>query len=93
MSPDPRTRPCGFIWGTLVALLLAAAPARADPGLYLSWIDCPLAASSRQSLLGPCLDTAQEELVVSFELPAALDSVIELDAVVDVQSQATLLPA
>src|SRR5205085_8523306 len=78
----------------VAAAAVPAVPALAGgaPGLYLSWGDCPLGPTSLEDFSGPCVNGGHEELVLSFELAAPVDSVIELDAVVDVQSAAVTLP-
>jgi hypothetical protein len=72
---------------------LVTGTAAAGPGLFLSWNDCSLSAASSNSLIVPCVNRAEEQLVASFELATRVDSVIALEAVVDVQSAAPSLPA
>src|SRR5262245_12083683 len=78
----------------VIACILASLPtvAMAAPGLYLTWNDCPLSAAAVADLAGPCVNSDHEELVVSFELAAATDSVIELDADMAVQTASAGLP-
>jgi len=76
-----------------LAIIAPVRPAAADPGIYLTWNDCSLAPEATASLAGACDNANQEQLFLSFELPAAADSVIEMDAVVDVQTGPTTLPA
>lgn len=87
-----RPRMVVMVIAALVTSWLVPGAVSAGPGLYLSWNDCPLSAASTSGMVGPCVDDAWEELVVSFELASPCDSVIALDAVVDVQSAAAALP-
>ena len=70
----------------------AATAVASAPGTYLSWKDCPLADSSTASLVGACAESAEEELLVSFELSSPADSVIGLEAVIDLQTSSSSLP-
>lgn len=75
-----------------VLIMMAVSRVQADPGLALNWNDCPLSPSSQRGLIAACQNSGSEELIASFELSAPLDSVIALEAVVDVQSAASTLP-
>ena len=68
-------------------------PAAAAPGMSLNWNDCPLSPASLSSLITPCENAAQEDLVASFELAAPVDSVIAIEAVIDVQGGDPALPS
>ena len=89
------TRPwsvAAFVVFALPLFVGLGAP-RAEGLLFLSWNDCassPLAASDRS---GSCQASGSEDLYVAFELSQPADSVIGLEAVVDVRSSAATLPA
>lgn len=86
-------RSLSLVAGVLGALWLALpVMAVADPGLSLNWNDCPLSASSQSAMLAPCQTTGSVDLVVSFELAAPVDSVIAIEAVIDVQGSGASLP-
>ncbi len=90
----PRRRRLIPLRVVVVALLasLASSGARAGAGIFLSWNDCPLSAASAATLMGSCVNGAQEQLIASLELASPVDSVIALEAVVDVQGAAAVLP-
>jgi hypothetical protein len=88
---------------TSVFVALAAAvlltvrspgPARADEGLFLTWNDCALAGSAPHNRNGTCLSNSGEQsLYCAFRMPFAVDSVLGLELVVDVQHSAASMPA
>lgn len=100
MIPRPRGRrqiqpPAPFaLPATLLGLLCLALPAVAiaDAGISLSWNDCPLSPSSQSAMLAPCQSTGSADLIVSFALATPVDSVIAIEAVIDVQGSAASLP-
>jgi len=74
------------------ALLLGVSPARAAGALYLDWSDCEV-GSFAHNLDSPCNgNTASQTLVASFQSPADADSVLGVDVVIDLQSEAGSLP-
>jgi hypothetical protein len=78
----------------LALVAVPAGAARAADGLYLSWNDCPLGASTSQDQAFACdVNSGQHELVVSFSLPQPADSVLALEIAVDVQHADPTLPA
>jgi hypothetical protein len=72
---------------------LTGTQARAAAGLSLNWNDCPLGPTSQVAMIGPCQSGGESDLFASFELASPVDSVIALEAVIDVQSEAAVLPA
>lgn len=76
------------------ALVLAASPARAAGELFLDWNECPLDVSAAHNRDNPCTaNTSSQTLVASFQAPAAVDSVLGVDLVLDLQSAAPSLPS
>lgn len=72
------------------ALLALAAPASAAEGLFLTWGDCALGGAGTSNSLIPCNVDAQ--LYVAFSLGQAVDQVLGIEAVVDLQSASDPLP-
>lgn len=72
---------------------LAAAGASSPPGLYLTWQDCAQSPNATANRSVACDGAAGEEaLYLAFSLPWALDSVVAVEAVVDVQAAGVLPP-
>jgi len=69
-----------------------ALPVHAQGTVYLSWNDCPSGASATQNLTSTCASSDSQALFLAFELSQPVDSVVALQAVVDVQSAAATLP-
>jgi hypothetical protein len=69
-----------------------AGPARAQGTFFLSWNDCASAPLAAQNLALTCATGDSAALFLSFELSQPVDSVVALQAVVDVQSAASTLP-
>src|SRR5262245_14040573 len=92
--PLHHGHPVSFSAANLLAwvALLWAAPATASEALHLTWNDCPSSAAAVSNLSVACPMAQAQTLVVSFELAQPVDSVIALEAVVDVQT-ASDLPA
>jgi hypothetical protein len=96
MAPVNGLRLHPALAGLLAGSLLCGAfcPAsRADEGLYLSWGDCALGASS--SDLSNACDTnvGVQKLFCAFRMPFAVDSVLGVEVVVDVQHSSASMPA
>src|SRR4051812_1118766 len=71
------------------ALLLAtAAPAVAGEGLFLGWNNCRQGAFTTNNNFSCGTDAGFERLFCSFTVATAVDSVIGIEAVVDVQVEA-----
>lgn len=79
---------------TLVMLACLAAPlARGAEGLFLTWNDCPTGFGSTPTRFFGCgTDAGTERLIAAFTVGQAVDSVIGIEAVVDVQIAADSLP-
>ncbi len=70
---------------------VARAGTASPPGLYLTWQDCalsPAAVANRSVTCGA--PSGEESLYIAFALPWTLDSVIAVEAVVDVQAAGVL---
>jgi hypothetical protein len=81
---------------TIVALSIGASSttAKATGSLYLGWDDCPLGASAAQDRSIPCdVDSGENDLIVSFSVPQAVDSVLALEITLDLQHALPTLPA
>ncbi len=77
----------------LLALsLLSVGPAQAGPTLTLGWLDCRPAGGSSNQSFGCGSNTAEMLLHPAFELGAAVDSVFQLEMVIDIQHASDLLP-
>ena len=78
---------------TGLPLFLLATSAHAGDGLYLRWGDCPLGAS-QAPVMGFACDTEAGEhaLICSFTSAQAIDSVLGLEVVVDLQHEDAVLP-
>jgi len=80
----------------LLALGLLAAgvsAARGAEALYLTWNECAPAAAASHDLAWACdANEGQGELYCAFGLPAAVDSVLGFELVVDIQHAEVLLP-
>jgi hypothetical protein len=90
----PTTSRAAAALATLVMLAcLAAPPARAVEGLYLTWNDCPGGFGSTQSRFFGCgTDAGTERLIAAFSVGVPVDSVIGIEAVVDIQIATDSLP-
>lgn len=76
-----------------LVLVLAALPAAADEGLFLTWNDCALSAFAQHDLTSGCGQVeGMQSLVCAFRLPHAVDQVIAIEVVVDVQHADAELP-
>lgn len=79
---------------TIVATSVARAGVGAQEGLYLTWNDCAMSSASRHDLHGLCdVDDGQQVLFAAFTLAQAIDSVVALELVIDVQHSGAALPA
>ena len=80
-----------------IALVLLLTPhasgAGAADGLHLTWNDCPLGPSSSQNRNFDCAsETGRSDLFLAFTVGAPVDSVLGLEAVVDLQAAGLGLP-
>ncbi len=72
---------------------LAPLPARGAEGLFLTWNDCPTGFGSSQARLFGCgTDFGTERLIAAFSVSQPVDSVIGIEAVLDVQVATDSLP-
>jgi hypothetical protein len=96
-------RPAGPLepaaWRALLGVALVAAAclgaqgARAGDALYLNWNDCPGGLGSASNRVFGCgTDAGSERLIAAFSVAQPVDSVIGIEAVVDVQIGAEPLP-
>lgn len=82
----------------LAGVWAAAVPAAAGPtgagstGIELSWVDCPASPSAVSDRSAICGDGTPQTLVCSFTLASPVDSVLALEAVVDVVTASGTLP-
>src|SRR5258706_2196351 len=82
-----------LLGGVLAALLLSPLPARAAEGLYLTWNDCALPGGGNSVQVSPCdSDLGANTLICSLTAPAAIDSILGVEIVVDVQHDQPSLP-
>src|SRR2546425_176891 len=78
----------------LVAAVLGATTAPASEGIYLSWNDCWSAPDARSDLENVCLGSdGGQSLFCAFTLPEAMDSVVAVEVVVNIQLASGSLPA
>jgi hypothetical protein len=76
------------------AVLICPCRARSAAGLYLSWDECSNSSLAHSGLSSSCLtDAADQSLYCAFVLPQAIDSVIAVEIVVDIQLSEAVLPA
>ncbi len=76
----------------LVLSCLGAATAQAGPALTLGWLDCrPVGGSGNQSF-GCGSNTTEMLLYPTFELAGPVDSVFQLEMVIDIQHASDPLP-
>lgn len=88
-----RTAIAVALFAALLAGLLWPRPATAGAGIYLSWDDCALSPAHSQNRTFACNDNAsQKELDVAFTMPQAVDNLIAVEIVVDLQSAGSVLP-
>lgn len=85
----------GWLAGGLLAAMLSlgAPPARALEGLYLTWNDCALPGGGSSVQASPCdSDLGASALICALTAPAAIDSILGVEIVVDIQHQQEALP-
>jgi hypothetical protein len=70
-----------------------AAPAIGSEALFLSWEDCGPAPGSSQLITGACGDGPPVPLYCAFQVPVAIDGVLALEMVIDVQHSDAALPS
>jgi len=74
-------------------VVLAASPARAQGGLYLTWSDCPQGGGSQSDFVSLCTNDGQQELYCAFTMPQATGAdVLGIIAVIDLQHSQSPLP-
>ena len=77
----------------LLLTVLAAGPAAAGEGLYLTWGDCAQGALASHGVTSSCdSDLGQQTLYCAFTVAAPVDSVLGVQVVVDLQHSAVALP-
>ena len=73
---------------------MSCPDARADEALHLTWFDCWTGAAAASQETFDCLSSLGERrLVVGFTLAAPIDSVIGIEAVIDLIHEDAVLPA
>jgi hypothetical protein len=82
-----------FVRFAVIAAWLVATPARAAEGIFLNWNDCPLGVGATSDLTNLCSTNAgQSELICSFSLAQAVDSVLAVEITIDLQHSEAALP-
>jgi hypothetical protein len=76
-----------------ILLLIVPTCALGAEGIYLTWNDCALGGRAAPNISSACTDAGAETLYCAFTLPQALDSVIAVEVVVDIQHSASTMPA
>jgi hypothetical protein len=77
----------------LAALVGGSTPAAAAEGLFLTWNGCATAPGAQSNLAAACdTDLGEQTLDCAFTLGSALDSVVALEVVIDVQVSGPALP-
>ncbi len=79
--------------GVISVSLLGAGIAQAGPGLTLAWVDCRAGGGVTNQAFGCGSNTVEMAMFPAFELSAAIDSVYQLELVIDLQHSLTPLPA
>jgi hypothetical protein len=78
---------------TLLLAVALAPPAAATEAIFLGWNDCPLGASSAQTVAWSCgANGGSQALMCSFRVGAPVDSVLGIEVVVDLQHADAALP-
>jgi hypothetical protein len=78
---------------SLIGWAVAAGPAVAAEGLYLSWDDCAQGPTATSNLNFACdTNAGQSELYCAFTMPQAADNVVAIEVVVDIQHANPTLP-
>lgn len=90
----PALRTVGMaLAAALVAWALAAGPAAAAEGLYLTWDDCFQGATATSNRGFDCLsNVGANELYCAFTMPQAADKVVAVEIVIDIQHANATLP-
>lgn len=98
-SPTPRLvrRPARVTALALGAALAVAGAlpgvSRAAEGLYLNWDDCAQGALASSNRTFACnVNTGVNELYVAYTMPQAVDNVLAVEVVIDLQHSASVLP-
>lgn len=79
--------------GATVVLICAWEGADAAEGLYLTWNECAAGGAAMRTASFPCdSNSGERSLYAAFTLPHAVDSVVAVVAVVDLQGQGAELP-
>src|SRR5437763_741386 len=105
----PRSRCCSAVRGflldppilvrmlclwALASIAALASPAAAGKGrIFLAWNDCAQAGASSGTRTLACSDAGAETLYCAFTLPQALDSVVAVEVVLDIQHSDAVMPA
>lgn len=77
----------------LVPLAATPRPATAAEGLFLTWDDCPLGATATSNRTFACnSNNGEDDLYCAFSLPSAVNNVVSVEVVVDVQHASPLVP-
>lgn len=90
----PRPLWCAAaLWLASLAGVPGIAAGGSGPGISLTWNDCSAGASASPTATFDCLvNVGQHELVAGFHLPQAVDSVVGLELVIDLQAATATLP-
>lgn len=76
----------------LAVCFLGASAAHAGPTLTLGWVDCRTAGGNTNQIFGCGSNTFEMMLHPAFELTTAVDSVFQLEMVIDIQHANDPLP-
>ena len=84
---------CGLSAFAIALLALGHTPLGATEGLYLTWDDCALPGGGGRVKTSACdADIGSNTLICGLVMPAATDSVLDLEIVVDIQHEFPVLP-
>jgi hypothetical protein len=88
-----RTPTLAAVAAGVLLSVLAPPPGRTDEGLFLTWNDCALAGIATHDRGSACASNLGEQsLYCAFRMPFAVDSVLGVELVVDVQHSAATMP-
>ena len=77
----------------LVAVMTCATPLRGAEGLYLTWSGCAQDVQATSDRASACNPGDSQSLYCAFTLAQAVDSVVALEIVVDLEAMSATLPA
>ena len=92
-AASPTRGVISFVRLAAIAVSLVATPGRAAEGIFLNWNDCALGVVATSDLTNPCSSNAgQSELICSFSVAQAVDSVLAVEITIDLQHSEAALP-